>query len=641
MQVHAGRLAYFYNSWLNITSNRVVLTWIEQGCTIPFCDKVTQPIVPRSTYDRNDIQEMFTAIKKLEHLGAVTPCSPCNDQYISKIFLANKSNGGKRFILNLKSLNKFISNSHFKMEDYRTVSKLIPSNGFLATIDLKEAYLLVPIAQAYRKYLRFQFHTPRSEEPVLYEFTAMPYGLSIAPRVFTKIMREVVTYLRSRGHKSVVYLDDLICIGKDFNECKNNVQATLQLLHYLGFVINYEKSSLHPEQTKKFLGFVYNCKELTMSLPLEKRNNIAQLVNKFSSLPRCTIRDFAKLIGVLIAACPASKYAYLYTKILERQKFLALQENNNNFDAKINLPDIILKDLNWWRDSISTTLCSFKKVVYKYEIYTDAAMTGWGAVCYDAKINGKWKPTEKQFHINHLELLAAFLGLKSFVNNESDCAILLRIDNTTAISYINRMGGVQFPHLNDLTRDIWQWCERRNIWLLASYVNTKENCADAESRKINPDTEWELSDNAFREIKQVFGSPDIDLFASRHNAKCNMYISRNQDPDAVAIDAFTVNWKAKHFYAFPPFCLILKCLRKIIDDEATGTLVFPYWPSQPWFPLLQNILISKIHYFAPSKFLLQSYYREYHPLHKSLILGAAKLCGRRSSDGGCHVSPST
>lgn len=617
------------------------MTWIRQGYKIPFKDPVVQSVLPRSKLNHKDRGEVFSAISKLIKLGAVSACTPCNDQYISTTFLAPKRNGGKRFILNLKPLNKFISNTHFKMEDYRTALKLIPENGFLATIDLKEAYILVPIASGDRKYLRFEFQPPSSRQPITYEFSAMPYGLSVAPRVFTKIMKEVITYLRKQGHKSVIYLDDILCIGNDFNECRNNVQSTLRLLQCLGFVVNFEKSSLYPESTKRFLGFIYNSREFTMTLPLEKRNNIAQLVQKFAHLPTCTIRDFAKLIGVLIAACPATKYGFLYTKILERQKFLALQEHDNNFEAKIKIPNVVLEDLNWWKENIFTTFHSLKYTDYKYEIFTDASQIGWGAVCGDKKVNGRWKEVERDYHINFLELLAVFLGLKSLVDNESNCAILLRVDNTTAISYVNRMGGIRFPHLSNLAREIWQWCESRNIWLFTSYINTKNNCADAESRKINPDTEWELSDNVFRDIIKLFGRPEIDLFASRSNAKCKTFISWKQDPDAIAVDAFTVNWKHTYFYAFPPFSLILKCLRKIIDDGATGILVFPYWPSQPWFPLLQNLLVTKIHFFNPSKFLLRSYFRDHHPLHASLTLGAAKLCGHRLHTAASHLSHST
>lgn len=607
-----------------------MLSWVQNGYSIPFCKQVSQPFVPRPNISHEESRDMLEAINKLLELDAISRCNPLDDQFLSKIFLAEKPNGGKRFILNLKPLNKFITKTHFKMEDYRTASKLIPQDGYLATIDLKEAYLLVPIIKSDRKYLRFNFQPPNSNDLVTYEFTAMPYGLSVAPRVFTKIMKEVIAYLRKQGHKSVIYLDDILCIGDSYEECANNIQETVKLLECLGFVVNYDKSSLVPTQVCKFLGFVYDTQRLSISLPTDKRNSIANAIQKFSRLPRCTIREFAQLIGILIAACPAARYGFLYTKILERQKFLALQQNSNNYEAKINLPASILEDLNWWRDNILLTYCPMRTLCYKKEIFTDASRTGWGAVCGEEKVNGRWKETELEHHINYLELLAAFLGLKSFVKDDNHCAILLRIDNTTAICYINRLGGIQFPHLNNLSRSIWQWSENRNIWLFASYVNTKDNSADAESRKVNPDTEWELSYEAYESVKQHFGCPEIDLFASRNNAKCDLFISWKQDPDAFAVDAFTINWQFKYFYAFPPFSLVLKCIRKIIDDKATGILVFPYWPSQPWFPLLQSVLVSPILFLNPSKYLLQSNFREHHPLHTTLTLGAAKLCGRRS-----------
>lgn len=52
---------------------------------------------------------------------------------------------------------------------------------------------------------------------------------------------------------------------------------------------------------------------------------------------------------------------------------------------------------------------------------------------------------------------------------------LIVIDNTTAISYINQFGGVQHPHLHKITKNIWQWCEQWNIFVFASYINTKDN----------------------------------------------------------------------------------------------------------------------------------------------------------------------
>lgn len=289
-----------------------------------------------------------------------------------------------------------------------------------------------------------------------------------------------------------------------------------------------------------------------------------------------------------------------------------------------------LPDLAWWSQNIHSTFNHLGTITYDLEIFTDASRTGWGAFCNNTRVNGGWKECEQEFHINYLELLAIFMALKCFAREKSKIAILLRVDNTTAISYVNRMGGIQFPHLNNLAKAIWQWCEERNLWLFASYINTKDNKeADEESRRINPDIEWIWSSEAFCNITNYLGIPEIDLFASRTNAKCNSYVSWKPDPDAFAIDAFTLDWNQWFFYAFPPFTLILKCLQKMINDKASEILVFPYWPSQPWFPLLKRMLTSRVIYLAPSHALSTSCYRARQQFFKQNTLAAARLSGLR------------
>lgn len=108
------------------------------------------------------------------------------------------------------------------------------------------------------------------------------------------------------------------------------------------------------------------------------------------------------------------------------------------------------------------------------------------------------------------------------------------------------------------------------------------------SRRFNIDTEWSLSQTSFDKILSCFETPQIDLFASRLNRKCFKYVSWKRDPSAFDIDALTLDWSAYLFYAFPPFSLILKCLHKIVNERATGIMVVPYWPSQPWYPFLHH-----------------------------------------------------
>lgn len=145
-------------------------------------------------------------IRKLLDKRAIQKCDPVAGQFISKIFLVPKPDGSHRLILNLKLLNEFIIKEHFKLEDHKTVLNMLEQNSFLATIDLKDAYYLVRIRKPDRKYLRFYF------DGNLYEFSCLPFGLSTAPYTFTKIMKPVVGYLRSRGFVSVLYLDDFLFI---------------------------------------------------------------------------------------------------------------------------------------------------------------------------------------------------------------------------------------------------------------------------------------------------------------------------------------------------------------------------------------------------------------------------------------------
>ncbi len=117
---------------------------------------------------------MTEQIRELLQKGAIQSCERREDQFLSDIFLAPKPDGSNCFILNLKKLNSFISTEHFKLEDIRTACDLLQPNWFMATIDLRDAYYLVSIADASKKFLRFLF------DGQLYEFNCLPFGLNTA-----------------------------------------------------------------------------------------------------------------------------------------------------------------------------------------------------------------------------------------------------------------------------------------------------------------------------------------------------------------------------------------------------------------------------------------------------------------------------
>ena len=67
-------------------------------------------------------------------------------------------------------------------------------------------------------------------------------------------------------------------------------------------------------------------------------------------------------------------------------------------------------------------------------------------------------------------------------------------------------------------------------------------------------------------------------------------VSWKPEPEAFAVDRFSINWSHNFMYIFPPFSLLAKVIKKIYQDQATGILVFPVCSTQPLY--LQALELS-------------------------------------------------
>jgi hypothetical protein len=140
------------------------------------------------------------------------------------------------------------------------------------------------------------------------------------------------------------------------------------------------------------------------------------------------------------------------------------------------------------------------------------------------------------------------------------------LNNTTAIAYVNKAGGIQFPILNKLARQIWIWCEDRGICMHASYIASKQNIlADTTSRITNIDTEWELSDEAFEKINRKFDSFSIDLFATYSNRKVKKFCLRYPNPEVFRVDAFYYLLEERKIIHLFPVCIDFTNFKKIYN----------------------------------------------------------------------------
>ena len=126
--------------------------------------------------------------------------------FLSPMFVVPKKGGKWRPVINLRLLSQYVLKPHFKMEDIRTLKDIIQEGDQMAKLDLKDAYFSVPMAQNSKRLLQFQWKSQ------LLQFTCLPFGLSSASYVLTKLIHPVLISLRDQGIRC---LDDMLILGKN------------------------------------------------------------------------------------------------------------------------------------------------------------------------------------------------------------------------------------------------------------------------------------------------------------------------------------------------------------------------------------------------------------------------------------------
>ena len=91
-------------------------------------------------------------------------------------------------------------------------------------MDLKDAYFHVGVVPAHHQYLSLNLLSQ------LYQFKALPFGLSLALQVFTKTLAPLIAWLRLSGVQLYPYRDDIFIQGDSPCEVEQSVQVTLQVL---------------------------------------------------------------------------------------------------------------------------------------------------------------------------------------------------------------------------------------------------------------------------------------------------------------------------------------------------------------------------------------------------------------------------
>src|SRR3989338_3910919 len=224
-----GRLSKFHNQWKEFGVSALILDWIQHGV----------PIESDSDHWKNYHQRKFSMIEKnwiQKEIGSMLKegvIVHSQDVITNPINVVPKKGTDQfRFILDLRKVNDGISVDPFRMESVQKIMKFLRKGMWACKIDLKKGYFHVPIRQKDRRLLGFIFNGE------LYQFTCLPFGLSTAPRSFTKIMKEIVKKWRLQGLIIFIYIDDILLVGDSFIIVLENLNKIVSVLEFLGCLIH-------------------------------------------------------------------------------------------------------------------------------------------------------------------------------------------------------------------------------------------------------------------------------------------------------------------------------------------------------------------------------------------------------------------
>ncbi|KAI7809562.1 hypothetical protein IRJ41_011558 [Triplophysa rosa] len=251
-----GMLANYESAWQTVAPPEWVMRTIMQGYRLQFVMK--PPLfngVLSSHAEESSAHILNEEISSLLMKGAiqVVPPSLISQGFYSRYFLVPKKDGSLRPILDLRMLNKHLRKYNFRMLNHGTLACTIKQNDWFTSVDLKDAFFLISIYPPHRKFLRFAYLG------ICYEFTVLPFGLSLSPRTFCLCTEASLAPLRMSGLRILTYIDDWLIVAESEEKVLRDTCSVLTHITSLGFRVNRggESAVSHMPQIAGSYGFSY------------------------------------------------------------------------------------------------------------------------------------------------------------------------------------------------------------------------------------------------------------------------------------------------------------------------------------------------------------------------------------------------
>lgn len=425
------------------------------------------------------------------------------------------------------AINNHIHYPTFKYNTVDSAINMMQPNCYFSVIDLAKAFRHVPVKPEHRTYQGFKwmFGPIDRRKYQYYCDNFLCFGLSCSPGIFNHLSNAVASILRYHGVLNVSnYLDDLIIVCYNYDDCLRAERKAIQILRRLGFSISWNK--LQSATTcVRYLGIELCSKTMEARLPQDKLENLHSILGKFKKKKKARKRELESLVGTLNHCCSVVKGGRTFLR-----RIINVANSLKHRTHFIRLSTEFQKDLLFWIN-FSEVFNGKAKIIDKTpidcsEIQCDSSFSGFGAYFRGECLLGTWHkdttlcvpsgitlpqvepdiPDSILHNINYLELFPVLAAARCWGHEWCNKHIVVRSDNTSVVSYVNK-GTAKHPAAMDMLRELFWLSVKYNFHITSKHLRGLDNTiSDYLSRLAEP--------NKWEHLLEYVHFNDIPLFLS-------------------------------------------------------------------------------------------------------------------------------
>ena len=220
-------------------------------------------------YTREDHMEIERQVQKMLQLGTIRPSK---SPWASPVKLVDKKNGEKRFCVDFTHLNAVTIFDTYPLKRIDELLETVEGATIFSVFDLMAGYHQFPITEKDR------FKTAFWTRNGLYEYNALPMGLTNAPSAFQRVIDQVLTGLTWRF--ALVYLDDILVFSRTFDDHLDHLHQVFRRLREANLFVRGDKCRFALRKIG-YLGHIITDTGITVD---EKKVNPLRLIKELKSV---------------------------------------------------------------------------------------------------------------------------------------------------------------------------------------------------------------------------------------------------------------------------------------------------------------------------------------------------------------------